>query len=252
MQALFGGFFAGRFAMLPKRFNVEHRFWDHAHDEWRAEQERAWGKDAVPPTVHETNVLHFVGRDKPWMRLERGRQPERATELCRQVDIQVDCLPLIALGCHEFTFACAVELCRRLRESDPDTCARYLAIQALWWREFAHARCLVVGNAAAGKGQGFVIDAFERVLRMHRASLPAVDVGNQSRGESCADSATCVQAARRFGCRAEQDEILSLGSEGGLPPLVRSLLDDVYQPKHQIFGGPATDAARGGRRIRQT
>ena len=119
-QALFGGFFAGHFAMLPKRFNVEMRFWDEAHSQWRHEQQQSHGDDAVPldPTFtadggsatttsagNSVALLHYVGRDKPWMRFDRnlpsrGARPETADDLCR-----------------------------RLREKDAPTCAKYLESQ---------------------------------------------------------------------------------------------------------------------------
>ena len=98
-------------------------------------------------------------------------------------------------------------------------------------------RCLVVGDAAAkGRKQGFVIAAFETVLRLHSASSPSVDVGNKSRGVWCADGAACMLAAQRAGC-VKPDELLSLGRERDLPP-TRTLLNDVFLPKLGTFGGP--------------
>ena len=190
-QSLFGGFFAGHFAMLPKRFNVEMRFWDAAHDRWRQEQQQLHGLDAVPPDItvdvvvnnatasasvsasasaapvgssdsemadlggasSRAAVLHFVGRDKPWMRYDvRSRQRPDTAE----------------------------DLCRRLREKDAETCAKYLETQAMWWRAYGQGRCLIVGDAARGLGQGFVIDSFEIVLRMHSSKLGVRDVGGAS------------------------------------------------------------------------
>ena len=207
-QSLFGAFFAGHFAMLPKTLNVEPRLWDASSAAWRAEQRRALGEHSLPESVAAARILHFVGRDKPWMRLERGR-PDRATDLCK-----------------------------RLRERESGACTRLLLVQALWWKAFGETRCLVVGSAAAGQGQGFVIDAFERVFRMHSSRMLPVDVGNQSHGQRCVDSQGCMEAARAVGCHAGRDEVISLGREPGLPSTVRSLLDDVYTAKHQIFGGP--------------
>ena len=201
------------------------RYWDAAHKDWREQQRAAHGEEAVPPdatasagTAASTAVdertsaaiLHYVGRDKPWMRYERGRRPDAASDLCR-----------------------------RLREKDDETCARYLETQAMWWRAFGAGRCLVVGGAARALAQGFVIESFEVVLRMH-GSLPLKDVGNASRSRSnvaCEDAAACATAAAKAGC-TDADAVLSLGSESGLPRSIRSLLQDVYRPKLGIFGGP--------------
>ena len=97
-QALFDGFFAGHMRMLPKRYNVEQRFWDKTHDQWRAQLKASQGAEAVPLGISEAAILHYVGRDKPWMRYERGRGrvPETLTDLCR-----------------------------RLRDADAETCSRY-------------------------------------------------------------------------------------------------------------------------------
>ena len=95
---------------------VEQRFWDDAHDAWRRSQREAHGEAAAPVDVSAAVLLHYVGRDKPWMRYERSRRPDDERELCR-----------------------------KLRNADAQTCSRYLAIQALWWRAFAASRCLVVG-----------------------------------------------------------------------------------------------------------
>jgi hypothetical protein len=222
-------------SLLPKRFNVEMRFWDSAHAAWRAEQQRTRGADAVPLDVFDDGrgaslglddgpaaastpsqgvaLLHYVGRDKPWMRYERA-------------------------GAHADT---AEELCRKLREKDADTCARYLYTQALWWRTFGEGRCLIVGDAATSQAQGFVIDAFEVVLRMHRPSMPPRDAGNVSRPGNvrCEGAASCLRAAAAAGC-VRNDAVLSLGRERGLDPLTtRSLLSDVYRAKLGTFGGPA-------------
>ena len=225
-QSLFDGFFSAHMAMLPKRYNVEMRFWDAAHEAWRQEQLDAGGAEAVPPDATEASaggddnaaaVLHYVGRDKPWMRYDRGRSPDTADDLCR-----------------------------RLREKDAPTCARYLATQAMWWRAFGVGRCLIVGVAATHRKQGFVIDSFETVLRMHPASLPAKDTGNTTRAGNlkCADVLSCLQHAKAAGCDPVDDsrQVLSLGREEGLPKSVRSLLDDVYRPKLGVFGGPPTTA----------
>ena len=107
---------------------VEQRFWDDAHDAWRRSQREAHGEAAAPVDVSAAVLLHYVGRDKPWMRYERSRRPDDERELCR-----------------------------KLRNADAQTCSRYLAIQALWWRAFAAGRCLVVGDSAARLAQGFVI-----------------------------------------------------------------------------------------------
>ena len=95
----------------------------------------------------------------------------------------------------------------------------------------------------------FVIDQFEVVLRMHARSLPAVDVGNQGRGQYCADPSACLLAARQAGC-VGPDSILSLGRErGGLSKSsIRTLLDDIFRPKLGIFGGPPTASAHAKRR----
>ena len=49
-QSLFGGYFDGHLGLLPKRFNVEQRFWDSAADltRWRATELAARGAAAVP------------------------------------------------------------------------------------------------------------------------------------------------------------------------------------------------------------
>ena len=158
MQALLDGFFGGHLALLPKRFNVEMRFWDGAHAAWRDAQRMAHGEVAVPAEPmgtgagvataapaegtaagtagarHSLLMLHFVGRDKPWMRYERSRVPDTEQDLCR-----------------------------RLREKDEATCAAYLRTQALWWAAFGAGRCLLVGEAAAGKAQGFVVQALSLI-----------------------------------------------------------------------------------------
>jgi hypothetical protein len=227
-QSLLGDFFGSELRMLPKRYNVEMRLWDAAHAEWRSAYARAAAgtEDMLPPDVTAVDshagatqavLLHYVGRDKPWMRYDRSRS----------ADTQAD-------------------LCRRLREKDEETCTRYLRTQMLWWRAFAAGRCLIVGDAARGKGQGFVVDAFEQVLRMHQPTLPPRDVGNNATGTRCVDAADCVRAATALDCHAPSaDEqwreatLLSLGREKGLAAGVRTLLEDVYQPKVGVFGGPA-------------
>ena len=227
-QSLFGGFFAGHFAMLPKRFNVEMRFWDGAHAKWREQQLAAHGVDAVPPdaTAHAPELevgrrgaalLHYVGRDKPWMRYERPGM--------RILDT-------------------ATDLCRRLREKEVETCERYLETQAMWWRTFGEGRCLIVGNAASGRAQGFVIDTFALVMRMHRSTLPPRDVGNGTRPGNvrCANATACLEAAQAAGC-TQDDSVLSLGREPGVPPSIRSLFDDVFRLKLGVFGGPAVGPA---------
>ena len=47
----------------------------------------------------------------------------------------------------------------------------------------------------AGRGQGFVIDAFETVLRMHPPQMLPRDAGNTSRPGNgwCADAAACME-----------------------------------------------------------
>ena len=157
-----------------------------------------------------------MGRDKPWQRYDarggRGGRPDSADDLCA-----------------------------RLREKDGDTCGRYLETQAMWWRAFGTGRCLIVGDSARGRRQGFVIDAFEMILRVHRTALPPIDVGNVSQAGStkCDDVRSCVQAAAGAGCTGAE-ALLSLGSEAGLPPGTRTLLDDVYRTKNGIFGGPGS------------
>ena len=135
----------------------------------------------------------------------------------------------------------AYDLCRRLREKDDDTCARYLVAQDMWWRAYGARRCLIVGDAALRRAQGFVIDAFATVLRMHKAGLSAADVGNSTRGGNvrCANPVACLKAAADAGCSADHvDSVLTLGHEPDMPPSVRTLLNDVYRPKMGVFGGP--------------
>ena len=144
------------------------------------------------------------------------------------------------------------DLCQKLREHDEETCSRYLETQAMWWRAFGAGRCVIVGDAAAGKAQGFVVDAFETVLRLHQPSLSALDVGNTTRAGQrqrnvrCATMAACVAAAEAGGCTGD-DALVSLGRERELGSLnsgrrlpVRSLVDDVYQWRLGVFGGPPT------------
>lgn len=209
--------------MLPKRYNVEMRFWDSVHAAWRAEQVATRGAEAAPPDVSSNRsesgesavLLHYVGRDKPWMRYERARKPDTPEDLCR-----------------------------KLREKDSETCARYLATQNMWWEAFGAGRCLIVGDVASGKGQGFVIDAFQTVLRYHQGALRPRDMGNTTRAGNirCASAPACLAAAAKAGCLVESDAVLSLGRERDLPNTVRSLLDDVYQWKLGVFGGPASAA----------
>ena len=152
----------------------------------------------------------------------------------------------------------AEELCRRLRGNDADTCARYLETQALWWRTFGWRRCLLVGDAAAGLAQGFVVDAFETVLRLHDARRAAKDVGDASRGVRCDSVRECELQAARLGCRppgadaaASSDlssgdgngELVALGREKGLSASIRTLLTDIFLPKHGVFGAPPTPTA---------
>lgn len=196
--------------MLPKAFNCEHRLWDEGQAAWLSVQRRALGEAGGPADPTAAVILHFVGRDKPWMRYERSPYTTADT---------------------------AENLCKRLREASAETCARYLELQALWWRAFGEGRCLLVGNTAAGKRQGFVIDSFPTVLRMHRPTLPLADVGNVSRGMRCDDVERCLTQARAAGCAAD-DALLTLGGDRGLPEGVRTLLGDVYQPKLGVFGGP--------------
>ncbi|KAL1518599.1 hypothetical protein AB1Y20_002887 [Prymnesium parvum] len=261
-QTLFGEFFGAHLALLPKRYNVEQRFWDAAPDlaAWREAERKAraslrrlsasalllvaapclpspplyfsalssplsphclalypaassppigthtqaHGEEAVP-SLERVALLHFVGRDKPWQRLDRGG-----------VDT-------------------AADLCRRLRSRDEETCEVYLAVQALWWREFGRGACILVGDGARGKGQGFVVEQFAHILRVHTPLEPR-DVGNLSLGQPCPNVAECVAIARSRGC-----EQYTLGVSGHARHLVdaRSLLH-VYQRKLGVFGGPPT------------
>jgi hypothetical protein len=128
-------------------------------------------------------------------------------------------------------------LCSRLREGDADTCERFLHAQAVWWRAFGSGRCLVVGPAAAGKRQGFIINAFPFVLRMHSDKLQGIDVGSPLHGVRCTDGADCVRVALEHDCRAEDGTLLSVGTEPSVRG-VRTLLGDVYAQKLGVFGGP--------------
>lgn len=202
-QALFGGFFADSMGLLPKRYNVEQRFWDDAHRAWRAAQLAKKGQESIP-TLEQTAVVHYVGRDKPWMRYD---------QIGRNIDDQAT-------------------MCRRLREHDDPTCRRYLAVQGMWWKQFGSGACIIVGDSAAGLGQGFVIESFEWVLRMHRPKLHQRDVGNLSVGERCGSAKLCTAAATTLGCTP-----LTVGHESGFLNTTRSLLD-VFQHKLGIFGGP--------------
>lgn len=206
-QSLFGGFFARHFALLPKRFNVEQRFWDSSAElaRWRALELQTHGVRAVP-SLEQATVLHFVGRDKPWQRIDRlGPNPDTATDMCR-----------------------------RLRNHDAENCAQYLSLQALWWREFGQGTCIVVGDGARGRAQGFVIEQFEHVLRMHGVQSD-VDVGNQTRGRRCADASACSAVARSLGCVLHK-----LGVKerlGGARDVMQ-----VFQRKLGVFGGPMASA----------
>lgn len=88
------------------------------------------------PTLEQVAILHYVGRDKPWQRLDRsGSTPDTADSMCR-----------------------------RLRSQDGETCRTYHIVQALWWREFGRGACVLVGEEARGAAQGFVIEQFELIL----------------------------------------------------------------------------------------
>ena len=126
----------------------------------------------------------------------------------------------------------------------------------MWWRAFGKGRCLLVGDAARGLGQGFVVDAFETVLRMHRPALTAKDVGighrqatisgNKAVDVHCGSLSACQQAAAARGCasRDASAEFLSLAMEEGIKPgKMRTLLGDVYMAKLGVFGGPAAGAS---------
>ena len=65
--------------------------------------------------------------------------------------------------------------------------------------------------------------------------------GNATRpgNVQCDGVDACVRAAAAAGCTGD-DALVSLGRERGLPPATRSLLDDVYQAKLGVFGGPPT------------
>ena len=177
--------------------------------------------DAAAPVV----LLHYVGRDKPWTRYEHSSQ-QRPQAARPQT---------------------AAELCQRLRQGGATACTRYLAAQGIWWSTLARSRCLLVGSAAAHRAQGFVVDAFgPRVMRMHAASLPALDVGSAT-GTRCPDAPACLAAARMLypSCARVASGVLSLGREVDLSPSTRTLLDGVYQEKAGVFGGPAGQPLTG-------
>lgn len=227
-QSLFNGFFSRHLRMLPKRYNAEHRLWDTAHAAWLLDQRDSVGPDAAP-TLEEAVVLHFVGRDKPWMLIEaqpRANQPG----------------VILAGGDGQLLQAEAAACARRAREPETKaalaaTCATQRKLQALWWREFGRNRTMVVGRSAVApgsRGQGFVISQFERVLRIERGAaglggrtgLRAEDVGNLSVGEWCDAPEQCV--ARASG------ELYTVDKEPGLPQ-ARTLMS-VYQKKVSTFG----------------
>ena len=206
-QSLFNGFFRGHLRMLPKRYNAEHRMWDTAHAAWLQEQNETVGPDAAPP-LERAAVLHFVGRDKPWMLLDTITGAHSRPELA----------------------ACS----RKAREKEEKaameaTCQTQRTLQALWWREFGAGCTVVVGDSARRMGQGFVVEQFETVLRMHDAGLEAADAGKQTGGtKRCADAAGCRRLAR--------GPLYTVGNEPELPE-ARSLLHSVYRRKVGVFGG---------------
>lgn len=232
-QSLFNGFFSKHLKMLPKRYNAEHRLWDTAHAAWLLDQRDSVGP-AAAPTLEEAAIVHFVGRDKPWMLIEaqpRANQPG----------------VMLAGGAGQLLQAEAAACARRAREPESKeaiaaTCATQRRLQALWWREFGRGRTMVVGQSAVApgsRGQGFIISQFERVLRMEgdasrlhgggRAAggpLRPDDVGNLSVGEWCDAPEQCV--ARTLG------ELYTVDREPGLPQ-ARTLMS-VYQKKVTTFG----------------
>ena len=195
--------------MLPKRFNVEQRFWDTAPElvAWRESALRQGGASASP-SLEDTVVMHYVGRDKPWMRRDRPSSgPDSSADLCR-----------------------------KLRNHDEATCTIYLRMQALWWWELGRGSCIVVGEGAKGQRQGFVVESFEHVLRLDHASLPASDVGNLSMGVACPGIEQCATLAD--GLKCEQYTIGLTALQARRFPAAQPLLQ-VYKPKLGIFGGPA-------------
>lgn len=93
------------------------------------------GGSSAVPTLGEVAILHYVGRDKPWQRLERSTTPDTPDAMCR-----------------------------RLRSRDAPTCTAYLRLQQLWWSEFGKGACLLVGEGSRSLAQGFVIEQFETIL----------------------------------------------------------------------------------------
>ena len=201
-QALLNGFFAGHIELLPKKWNVESSFWMVEFANWRAQQ---------PPggvhRVHETALLHFVGRDKPWMLYDHYGAPGPARQ---------------KLCVRKSRGASAAE-----QRAD---CEFTVRLHARWWRAFGVGRAIVIGPSAAKRGLGFAIEQFEKVLRKKGAgdALPEIDKGNSSVGEACDGPAACEAAA---GGR----ELFTVGSEPTLPsaqPLTERLRRRVG-----MFGG---------------
>ena len=132
------------------------------------------------------------------------------------------------------TLDTAAELCRKLRDHDDATCAVTLRVQALWWREFGRGACVLVGEGARGRAQGFVLEQFEAVLLLHARPLPPADLGRPGSAARCDGREQCVAAAKAKGC--------ALYSYGVSPPIEgATALSDVFQRKMGVFGGPPTN-----------